>query len=42
VPSARDRIDHRPDRIAAWAVALGILLILMALGTADAAALPLP
>jgi hypothetical protein len=42
VPSARDRIDHRPDRIAAWAVALGILLILMAAGTADAAALPLP
>ncbi|MDQ3769317.1 MAG: hypothetical protein M3370_07575 [Actinomycetota bacterium] len=42
VPSARDRIDHRPDRIAAWAVALGILLILMAAGTADAAPLPLP
>jgi len=42
VPSARDRIDHRPDRIAAWAVALGFLLILMAAGTADAASLPLP
>lgn len=41
-PSARDRIDHRPDRIAAWAVALGFLLILMAAGTADAASLPLP
>lgn len=41
-PSARDRIDHRPDRIAAWAVALGLLLILMAAGTADAATLPLP
>lgn len=42
MPSARDRIDHRPDRIAAWAVALGLLLILMAAGTADAASLPLP
>jgi hypothetical protein len=42
VPSARDRIDHRPDRIAAWAVALGFLLVLMAAGTADAATLPLP
>ncbi|MCP9489459.1 MAG: hypothetical protein MSC31_06240 [Solirubrobacteraceae bacterium MAG38_C4-C5] len=42
MPSARDRIDHRPDRIAAWAVALGFLLILMAAGTADAASLPLP
>lgn len=41
-PSARDRIDHRPDRIAAWAVALGFLLILMAAGTADAAPLVLP
>ena len=41
-PSARDRIDHRPDRIAAWAVALGFLLILMAAGTADAAPLALP
>lgn len=42
VPSARDRLDHRPDRIAAWAVALGFLLILMAAGTADAASLLLP
>jgi hypothetical protein len=41
-PTARDRIDHRPDRIAAWAVALGFLLILMAAGTADASTLPLP
>ena len=40
-PSARDRIDHRPDRIAAWAVALGFLLILMAAATADAAVLAL-
>jgi hypothetical protein len=28
--TAVDRVGHRPDRIAAWAVALGVLLILIA------------
>ncbi len=32
-----ERLGPRPDRIAAWAFALGMLLILIAVGTADAA-----
>lgn len=31
------RLGPRPDRIAAWAFALGVLLILLAVATADAA-----
>lgn len=38
-PSLDDRIGHRPDRIAAWAFALGLLLILIAVVTANAATL---
>ncbi len=33
------RVGPRPDRIAAWAFALGLLLILLAVATADAATL---
>ena len=29
-PRARDRVGHRPDRVAMWAVMLGVLLILVA------------
>ena len=32
--TAHERIGHRPDRIAMWAFALGLLLILIALLTA--------
>jgi hypothetical protein len=38
-PRTRDRVGHRPDRIAMWAVALGLLLILVAATTASAAPL---
>jgi hypothetical protein len=34
--TVRDRVGHRPDRIAMWAVALGMLLILIAILTAGA------
>lgn len=37
-----ERLGARPDRVAAWAFILGLMLILVAVGTADAAALPLP
>jgi hypothetical protein len=33
----RDRVGHRPDRVAMWAVMLGLLLILVAATTASAA-----
>ena len=33
-PTAHERIGHRPDRIAMWAFALGLLLILIAILTA--------
>lgn len=54
VPSARDRGDHRPqrpaaqrisarpDRIAMWALLLGLVLILVAVTTADAATATYP
>jgi hypothetical protein len=32
--TAHERVGARPDRLAAWAVALGMLLILIALLTA--------
>jgi hypothetical protein len=32
--TAHERVGHRPDRLAAWAVALGLLLILIAVLTA--------
>ena len=32
--TAHERVGHRPDRLAAWAVVLGMLLILIALLTA--------
>lgn len=35
--SVDDHVGARPDRIAAWAFALGLMLILLAVGTADAA-----
>jgi hypothetical protein len=38
--TATERIGARPDRIVAWAVALGILLILIAVATANAAIAP--
>jgi hypothetical protein len=34
--TAGERLGHRPDRIAAWAVALGLLLIVIAFATAGA------
>ena len=37
-----ERLGARPDRVAAWAFILGLILILLAVGTADAAALPFP
>ena len=37
-----ERLGARPDRVAAWAFVLGLMFILLAVGTADAAALPLP
>jgi len=33
-PTAHERVGHRPDRIAMWAFALGMLLILIAILTA--------
>ncbi|MBA2644120.1 MAG: hypothetical protein H0U80_01595 [Solirubrobacterales bacterium] len=36
------RLGARPDRVAAWAFMLGLMLILLAVGTADASALPIP
>ena len=33
-PTAHERVGHRPDRIAMWAFALGLLLILIAILTA--------
>jgi len=33
------RVDPRPDRLALWALLLGLLLILAAVGTADASVL---
>ncbi len=38
-PTLDDRIGPRPDRIAAWACTLGLLLILIAVAPANAAAL---
>jgi hypothetical protein len=38
-PTVHDRLTMRPDRIAGWAFGLGITLILIAVGTADAAPL---
>jgi len=35
---AAERIGARPDRVAMWALLMGLLLILVALGTADAPA----
>lgn len=35
-----ERLGARPDRVAAWAFGLGLLLILIAVTTADAATLP--
>jgi hypothetical protein len=34
-----ERVGARPDRVAAWAFGLGLLLILIAVSTADAATL---
>lgn len=36
---AIERVGPRPDRIALWALLMGILLILVAVGTADASVL---
>ena len=38
--TAAERIGARPDRIVAWAVALGLLLIVIAVATANAAVVP--
>ena len=35
---AVERVGARPDRVAMWALLMGLLLILVALGTADAPA----
>jgi hypothetical protein len=35
-----ERIGPRPDRIALWALLMGLVLILVAVGTADASMLP--
>jgi len=35
---AAERVGARPDRVAMWALLMGLLLILVALGTADAPA----
>lgn len=35
-----ERVGTRPDRLAMWALLMGIVLILVAVGTADAAVLP--
>jgi hypothetical protein len=34
-----ERMGQRPDRLALWALLMGIMLILVAVGTADAATL---
>lgn len=36
---AVERVGTRPDRLAMWALLMGIMLILVAVGTADAAVL---
>ncbi|MEA2372163.1 MAG: hypothetical protein QOH12_2557 [Solirubrobacteraceae bacterium] len=38
--SAPDRLGSNPDRIAAWAVVFGLLMALIAAGTAHGAAVP--
>ena len=38
-PRAQAQIQARPDRVAMWAFALGIFLLLMAAATANAATL---
>lgn len=38
-PRAQAQIQARPDRVAMWAFALGIFLVLMAAATANAATL---
>jgi hypothetical protein len=35
---AVERVGTRPDRVAMWALMMGLLLILVAIGTADAPA----
>jgi hypothetical protein len=35
---AVERVSARPDRVAMWALLMGLLLILVAIGTADAPA----
>ena len=37
--TVEERIGHRPDRVAGWAFGMGMLLILIAVSTADAAPL---
>ena len=37
---AIERASTRPDRLAMWALLMGIVLILVAVGTADASVLP--
>ena len=37
---AVERVGPRPDRVAMWALLLGIVLIIVAVGTADASVLP--
>ena len=34
-----ERVGARPDRVAMWALLMGLMLILVAIGTADAPAL---
>jgi hypothetical protein len=36
VPRAQAQIQARPDRVALWAVGLGLLLVFMAVATANA------
>ncbi|QEC48042.1 hypothetical protein FSW04_10990 [Baekduia soli] len=38
--TASDRVGHRPDRIALWAVVLGAILILLAAASSSRAAVP--
>jgi hypothetical protein len=35
-----ERVGPRPDRLALWALLMGLMLILVAVGTADASVLP--
>ena len=35
---AIERVGGRPDRVAMWALLMGLLLILVAIGTADSSA----